>query len=181
MSGAMPHMPGLRMCREVFWRLVQPSAACTIQAKVLGVHRVVRRCREDLEVQAALGKAAQPLWMDPGAMGVVSPALAWDMLVARGRGSSDLSSCLRLWEASASLKASVPMKGTLKRFKWFGGFRALGESRLAINPPASCAESGPFGEEKAGGISTLLEPPNILPPCSHLPGWVSSRRSARLR
>lgn len=44
-----------------------------MQAKVLGVHRVVCRCREDLEVQAALGKAARPLWMDPGGNGGCFP------------------------------------------------------------------------------------------------------------
>lgn len=34
------------------------------------MHRVLCRGRKDLEVQEALGKAVQPLWMDPGAMGV---------------------------------------------------------------------------------------------------------------
>lgn len=64
--------------------------------------------------------------------------------MAREHGSSDLFSCLLLWEASASLKASVPMKSTLE------GFRALGESRLALNTPDSCAESGPFRKGKSG-------------------------------
>lgn len=49
------------------------SALCTLQAKALGVHRVV--CRKHLEVQEELRKAAQPLWMDPGAMGVVSTSV----------------------------------------------------------------------------------------------------------
>lgn len=94
--------------------------------------------------------------------------------MARECGSSDLFICLLRREASAPLKASVPMKGALEGFKWFGGFRALRESKPAINPPANCAESGPSGDEKAGGICTLLEPRNILPPCSHLPGRLSS-------
>lgn len=47
------------------------SALCTLWAKALGVQRVVWRCRGDLEMQEALGKAVQSLWMDPGAMGAV--------------------------------------------------------------------------------------------------------------
>lgn len=74
------------------------------------------------------------------------PRLSRDVPVAREHGSSDLSSCLLLWEASASLQASVPMKSALE------GFRASGDSRLAVNPPASCAESGPFGKRKSGSF-----------------------------
>lgn len=145
----MPHIPGLMMYREVFRRLVQPSASWTIWARVLGIHRVLCRRREDQEAQAALGRAARAPWMDPGGNGGCFPPAVWDTLMACV--SSDLFSGLLLWEASASLKASVPMKSSLERFKWFGGFRVFGESILAINPPASSAESGPVRGEKAGG------------------------------
>lgn len=60
------------------------SALCTLRAKALGVHRAVCRCREGLEVQEALGKAVQPLWMDPGTMGVVPTAV---MGCACGQGT----------------------------------------------------------------------------------------------
>lgn len=171
----MPYIPWLTLCREVFWRLVQRSAACTVQAKVLGVHRVVCRRREAREVQAVLGKAAQPLWMDPGGNGGCFSPPAWGMLVARGRDSSDLFSCLLLWEASASLKASVPMKGTLEGFKWFGGFRALGENRSAINRPASCTvrifwrreSQGDFHPPGAPKCPPSLQPSPRL--CEHPP------------
>lgn len=41
-------------------------------------------------MEAALGKAAQSFWMDPGGNGGCFHTLAWDMLVAGGHGSSDL-------------------------------------------------------------------------------------------
>jgi len=103
--GAMASIPGLMMCREVFRRLAHPSAPCTVRAKVLRVPRVVCRCREDREVQAALGKAARPPQMDPGDSGGRFPSPVWNTFVARGCGSS----CLLLWEASASLQASVSL------------------------------------------------------------------------
>lgn len=66
MSGAMSPIPGLLMCREMFWRLGQPSAACTIQVEVLWLHRVQKGADKDEEAQAVSGKAAQPPWMDLG-------------------------------------------------------------------------------------------------------------------
>lgn len=61
----------------IFWRLVQPFAP-------YGVHKVVCRCRKELEMQEALGKEVQPLWMDPGAMGAVPTSV---MGCACGQGT----------------------------------------------------------------------------------------------
>lgn len=144
--------------------LVQPSAVCTVQAKVLEVLGVVCRCREGT---GGLRESCPASLNRLGGSGGCLPPPAQGRLVARGCSSSDLFSCLLLWEASASLKASVPVRGTLERFTRFGGFRALGEEQIGNKPFSQLCRVRTFWRRESQGDfhpPRAPKPPPFLQP-----------------